>query len=76
VRHNLRDEIPNIKIPVSLIWGKNDSVTPPFVAEEFHKLLPNSQINLLEHCGHAAMMELPHEFNKVTDDFLTKKLQS
>jgi len=30
----------------------------------------------LEHCGHAAMMELPHEFNKVTDDFLTKKLQS
>jgi len=76
VRHNLRDEIPNINIPVNLIWGNNDNVTPPFVAEEFHKLLPNSEIHLIEHCGHAAMMELPQAFNKITDDFLTKKLQS
>ena len=76
VRHNLRDDVPKITVPVNLIWGKNDNVTPPFVAEEFHKLLPDSEIHILEKCGHAAMMERPQEFNKVMDEFLAKKLQS
>ncbi|MCF8451403.1 MAG: alpha/beta hydrolase, partial [Taibaiella sp.] len=40
IRHNLGDELNEIKIPVCLIWGKNDTITPPMVAEEFHKLLP------------------------------------
>lgn len=76
VRHNLRDDVPKITVPINLIWGKNDNVTPPFVAEEFHKLLPDSEIHILEKCGHAAMMERPQEFNKVMDEFLAKKLQS
>ncbi len=76
VRHNLREDVPKITIPVCLIWGKSDSITPPFVAEEFHKLLPDSEIHLIEKCGHAAMMERPKEFNALLDNFLTKKLQS
>ena len=44
MRHNLRDELQNITIPVLLIWGKDDGITPPFVGEEFHKLLPNSDL--------------------------------
>lgn len=72
VRHNLREDVPSITIPVNLIWGKDDSITPPFVAEEFHKLLPNSNIHILPNCGHAAMMEKPQEFNKLTKEFLTK----
>lgn len=72
VRHNLREDVPSITIPVNLIWGKDDSITPPFVAEEFHKLLPNSSIYIIPNCGHAAMMEKPEEFNKLTKEFLTK----
>lgn len=75
VRHNLREDVPNIKVPVNLIWGKNDTITPPFVAEEFHKLLPNSEVHIIENCGHAAMMERPNEFNALTKNFLTKNLQ-
>ena len=44
IRHNMAEDIPNLKMPVSLIWGKNDKVTPPHVAEEFHKLLPTNLI--------------------------------
>ena len=35
IRHNMENDLPNMKIPVCLIWGKNDTVTPPDVAESF-----------------------------------------
>ncbi len=75
MRHNLRDEIPSITIPVSLIWGKDDHITPPEVGEEFHTLLPNSELTFIDQCGHAAMMEKPEEFNDILEKFLVKTLQ-
>jgi pimeloyl-ACP methyl ester carboxylesterase len=72
LRHNLRDEITAIQQPVCLIWGKNDTITPPFVGEEFEKLLPNAELNLLDECGHAPMMEQPKVFNSILEQFLTK----
>ena len=61
IRHNMSKDLPKIKTPTCLIWGKNDIVTPPNVAEEFHKLLPNSDLFWIDKCGHAAMMEHPIE---------------
>jgi pimeloyl-ACP methyl ester carboxylesterase len=76
VRHNLKDEIHKITIPVNLIWGATDSITPPFVGEEFHKLLPNSELTILEKCGHAPMMEVPQAFNENMERFLNKIYQA
>ena len=45
--------------------GINDKVTPPHVAEEFHKLLPNSELNWIKKCGHAAMWEHPKPFSEI-----------
>lgn len=72
IRHNMRDELKNIQIPVCLIWGKNDTVTPPQVADEFHELLPQSDLYWIEKCAHAPMMERPQEFNKYLGDWLDK----
>jgi len=55
-----------------LIWGSNDIITPPFVAERFHALIPNSELHFIKECGHAPMMEKPNEFNKIFDSFLSK----
>jgi pimeloyl-ACP methyl ester carboxylesterase len=74
IRHNMAKELYKITIPVSLIWGKNDKVTPPDVAEEFHRLLPNSELNWVDKCGHAPMMEQPDEFNMYLNRFLTRVL--
>lgn len=71
IRHNMSKDLAKITIPVSLIWGKQDKVTPPEVAEEFHQLLPNSELNWVDKCGHAPMMERPAEFI----DYLAKFLQ-
>lgn len=72
IRNNLGEELKEIKQPVCLIWGNNDNVTPPFVAEEFHKLLPHSELHFIDKCGHAPMMEVPLEFNRILDSFLEK----
>lgn len=74
VRHNLRDELQNISMPSLLIWGEQDRITPPFVGEEFDKLLPDSKLHMLDKCGHAPMMERPKEFNSLVEHFLKDKV--
>ena len=72
IRHNMRKDLPKFDIPVCLIWGKQDIVTPPEAAEEFHTLLPKSDLFWIDKCGHAPMMEQPIEFNKLMDPWLKK----
>jgi len=72
IRNNLGEELNQIKQPTLLIWGNNDTITPPFVAREFHKLIPNSELHFIDKCGHAPMMEVPGEFNQILHKFLTK----
>jgi pimeloyl-ACP methyl ester carboxylesterase len=52
------------------VWGRNDTVTPSWVGEKFHELLPNSVLHLIDECGHAPMMEKPQKFNLYLDEFL------
>jgi pimeloyl-ACP methyl ester carboxylesterase len=73
IRHNMSDDLKEIKIPTCLIWGKQDIVTPPEVAEEFHRLLPVSDLFWVDKCGHAPMMEQPQVFNDVLDKWLKSK---
>jgi len=72
IRNNLGEELNNIRQPTLLVWGNNDTITPPFVAQEFHKLIPNSELHFIDQCGHAPMMEQPAEFNVILDKFLKK----
>ncbi|CAM1344703.1 alpha/beta fold hydrolase [Tenacibaculum amylolyticum] len=73
VRHNMAKDLPNMKQPSCIIWGKNDTVTPPEVAEDFHKLLPDSDLYWIDKCGHAAMMEHPQEFNDILETWFKKR---
>jgi 2-hydroxy-6-oxonona-2,4-dienedioate hydrolase len=73
IRHNMAEDIPNFTMPVCLIWGEHDKVTPPKVADEFHSLLPNSELHWMPLCGHAAMWEHPEEFSRIVLKFLKDK---
>ncbi len=73
IRNNLGEELQEIKQPTCLIWGNNDSITPPFVGKEFQKLIPNSELYFIDKCGHAPMMEVPDEFNSILSSFLAKQ---
>jgi 2-hydroxy-6-oxonona-2,4-dienedioate hydrolase len=72
IRNNLGDELKSIQQPTCLIWGQDDKITPPFVGEEFKKLIPNSELFFIDKCGHAPMMEVPAEFNALLSNFLAK----
>jgi pimeloyl-ACP methyl ester carboxylesterase len=72
MRHNMAEDITSFHLPVCLIWGRQDAVTPPEVADKFHELLPNSDLFWIDNCGHAAMMEHPQEFNIIVDEWLKK----
>lgn len=75
IRHNMKDDLRKITMPVALIWGRDDKITPPEVALEFNELLPNSHLYWIDKCGHAPMMEHPEEFNKHLKVFLDKLKQ-
>jgi 2-hydroxy-6-oxonona-2,4-dienedioate hydrolase len=72
IRNNLGEELNQIKQPTCLIWGQNDTITPPFVGEEFKRLIPNSELHFIDKCGHAPMMEVPQAFNDILSGFLSR----
>lgn len=72
IKNNLEDKIINITCPTLLVWGKQDTITPPFVGEKFRDLIPNSSLVLVDKCGHAPMMEVPDQFNDILEAFLNR----
>jgi pimeloyl-ACP methyl ester carboxylesterase len=73
IRHNMSKDLPNMATPTCIIWGRNDTVTPPTVANEFHEKLPDSELFWIDKCGHAAMMEHPDEFNEILYAWFQKR---
>ena len=68
----LHNQLPNIKAPCLLIWGKQDSITPPEIATVFKNLLPNGELYYLDHCGHVPTQEKPEEVIRLTESFLER----
>lgn len=69
-RNNLAEDLHKIQNKTLLIWGLNDTITPPHVAHEFNRLIPNSTLRFIDKCCHAPMMEQPDKYNEILDDFL------
>ncbi len=76
IKHNMKNDLKDIKQPVLLIWGKQDLVTPPEVAEEFHQLLPHTTLEWIDKCGHAPMMEHPKKFNEILYHWLQENVEN
>ena len=69
-RNNISKLLHKITSPTLLVWGLNDTITPPSVAHEFNRLIKNSKIKFIDNCCHAPMMEHPKLFNRYIIDFL------
>lgn len=73
-RNNLAKELHKIKAETLLIWGLNDTITPPIVAHDFNRMISNSELRFIDKCCHAPMMEHPELFNEILEEFLNKKV--
>jgi len=57
-------------VPTLIIWGRNDFVVPLAHAYAAQKLIPNSEVRIIERCGHIPQVERPEEFNRLVLEFL------
>lgn len=73
-RNNLATELSKIKVPTLLVWGLNDTITPPMVGHDFNRLIPNSKLRFIDKCCHAPMMEHPEKFNELVEEFMADKM--
>ncbi len=70
IRENLAGRLQKIRVPTLLVWGNQDTITPPFVAHQFREMIEDARLVFIDKCGHAPMMEQPEEFNRVLGEFL------
>lgn len=65
--------LPNIKHPVQLIWGDQDTVTPLAGGHIYHDRLPHSQLDIIHGAKHGPHHTHPKEIAKIINDFLEYK---
>ena len=69
---NLKESLPALRCPVLLIWGAQDQITPPVVAQSFKACLPQAELAVLERCGHAPNIERPEEVGRLMSAFMER----
>lgn len=70
INEDITDILPHIKTPTLLIWGKHDSVSPIYKADEMHKAIKHSKLAIING-GHYCFLDSPQEFKKALISFLT-----
>ena len=66
----VRDRLESITVPSLLIWGREDRLTPPEVAIDFHAKMQNARLEFIDECGHAPMIEHPEKFGRLLLGYL------
>jgi pimeloyl-ACP methyl ester carboxylesterase len=67
---DMRQDLVKLDVPTLIVWGRNDRVTPPFVAEQFSDGITGAELVFLDRCGHAPPIERPGAFSRALRAFL------
>lgn len=59
-----------IEVPTLVLWGRRDRIVPPKYGKRLARDLPNAQLIVFDHCGHAPHEERPSEVVAALKDFL------
>lgn len=65
-------ELVELAMPVQLIFGALDRLTPPSIGEAMVALLPSARLAVLPGAGHLSNLEAPEAFNEVLSAFLAE----
>ncbi len=64
--------LPDLTIPILLVWGRQDRLVPFSLASYFSKLNPNITLVELDKVGHCPHDECPEQFNAILLDWLKR----
>jgi 3-oxoadipate enol-lactonase len=63
-------DVSTIQVPVQLIVGADDKLTPPAISEQMAREIPNARLLIIERAGHLTNIEQPEAFNDCLRSFL------
>jgi pimeloyl-ACP methyl ester carboxylesterase len=71
--YDTRDRLSEITLPTMVIWGNRDRLVPVAAAYSYERRIPNSELHLIDDTGHMVQLERPASFNRVLEDFVSRK---
>lgn len=69
---DLRDLLPEVKVPTLLIWGSDDARSPLSVASQFEQAIPDTTKVVIAGAGHLSHLERPGEFDQAVREFVAR----
>lgn len=66
-----REALAGIDIPTQVIWGQQDRLVPVGAAYSYERRIPDSELSLVDDCGHMVQLERPARFNGEVSRFST-----
>ena len=67
---DMTNRLGTITADTLLVWGREDGIVPLRHGEALRDAIPNSNLAVIDRCGHMPMAEKPETFNKIIRDFL------
>jgi pimeloyl-ACP methyl ester carboxylesterase len=64
--------LSNIRVPVLIVVGDSDVITPPAMAESMRQRIPQATLTVIANAGHMSPMEQPEQVNDALRQFLGK----
>ena len=71
-RNDLREVLPGIAVPVAVIVGQDDRMTPVGLSREIHELTPGSTLHVIDDCGHLPPIEKPDVLGALLKQLLAR----
>ena len=64
--------LPGLKMPVLIVWGAEDRIMPLRLGETMHSMVPQSEFEVIQGCGHLAQMQCAGQVGPKVVEFLTR----
>jgi pimeloyl-ACP methyl ester carboxylesterase len=74
--YDYRERVSEIACPTLIVWGGKDRVVPVSSAEEYHRLIERSRLDVFDDTGHVPMLERPARFNAALEGFLAEEISA
>ena len=71
-KYDVRSKLDSIDIPVLIICGRHDWITPVSQSQLMHERLPNSELVIFENSAHWVYVEEPELFQETVGDWLDR----
>jgi pimeloyl-[acyl-carrier protein] methyl ester esterase len=68
---DLRGDVGEIRLPVLWLLGGRDMLVPVQVSSRLSSIMPQAEVRVLSHAGHAPFLSHPDEFVELVSDFMS-----